>query len=130
MATGGRGGEQGVMSGHNAVADPKRSVIFTADDFGLADALNDAVVLAHRRGLLSCASLMAAGPRTDAALGLARDLPGLCLGVHLTLIQGRAALPPEAVPHLVDSRGFFPSNPMAAGWPCQFHPLRAQSKRV
>jgi hopanoid biosynthesis associated protein HpnK len=93
-----------------------KSVIFTADDFGLADGLNDAVVLSHRRGLLSCASLMAAGPRTQAALSLARGLPGLCLGVHLTLIQGRAVLPPEAVPHLVDARGFFPSNPVATGW--------------
>ena len=59
---------------------------------------------------------MAAGPRTQAALGLARDLPGLCLGVHLTLIQGRAALPPKAVPHLVDARGFFPNDPVATGW--------------
>ena len=52
-----------------------KSVIFTADDFGLADALNGAVVLAHRQGLLACASLMAAGPRTQAALSLARDSP-------------------------------------------------------
>ena len=95
---------------------PEKSVIFTADDFGLADALNGAVVLSHRQGLLSCASLMAAGPRTQAALSLAKTLPGLCLGVHLTLIQGRAVLPPTAVPHLVDSRGFFPNAPVATGW--------------
>ena len=99
-----------------------KSVIFTADDFGLADALNGAVVLAHRQGLLSCASLMAAGPRTQAALDLARTLPGLCLGVHLTLIQGRAVLPPKAVPLLVDSRGFFPHNPVATGWRYFFQP--------
>lgn len=97
-------------------SSPDKSVIFTADDFGLADALNGAVVLAHRQGLLSCASLMAAGPRTPAALSLAKTLPGLCLGVHLTLIQGRAVLPPAAVPHLVDSRGFFPNHPVATGW--------------
>ena len=95
---------------------PDKSVIFTADDFGLADALNGAVVVSHRQGLLSCASLMAAGPRTQAALSLARTLPGLCLGVHLTLIQGRAVLPPKAAPHLVDSRGFFPNHPVATGW--------------
>jgi hopanoid biosynthesis associated protein HpnK len=94
----------------------EKSVIFTADDFGLADALNGAVVLAHRQGLLSCASLMAAGPRTQAALGLARDLPGLCLGVHLTLVQGQAVLPPPAIPHLVNSQGFFPHDPVATGW--------------
>ena len=99
-----------------------KSVIFTADDFGLADALNGAVVLAHRQGLLACASLMAAGPRTQAALSLARTLPNLCLGVHLTLIQGRAVLPPEAVPLLVDSRGFYPHNPVATGWRYFFQP--------
>jgi hopanoid biosynthesis associated protein HpnK len=97
-------------------ASSEKSVIFTADDFGLADALNGAVVLSHRQGLLSCASLMAAGPRTQAALSLARAHLGLCLGVHLTLIQGRATLPPEAVPLLVDSRGGFPNNPVATGW--------------
>jgi hopanoid biosynthesis associated protein HpnK len=101
---------------------PDKSVIFTADDFGLADALNGAVVLAHRQGLLACASLMAAGPRTQAALDLARTLPGLCLGVHLTLIQGRAVLPPKAVPLLVDSRGFFPNNPVTTGWRYFFKP--------
>jgi chitin disaccharide deacetylase len=104
------------MADQDQLTETKRSVIFTADDFGLADALNDAVVLAHRRGLLSGASLMAAGPRTGAALNLARDFPDLCLGVHLTLIQGRAVLPPAAAPHLVDSQGFFPNNPVATGW--------------
>jgi hopanoid biosynthesis associated protein HpnK len=100
-------------------AMPDRSdkfVIFTADDFGLADALNGAVALAHRQGVLRCASLMATGPRTRAALHLARELPDLCLGVHLTLIQGRSVLPPPALPHLVNSQGFFPHNPVAAGW--------------
>jgi hopanoid biosynthesis associated protein HpnK len=94
----------------------EKYVIFTADDFGLADALNVAVALAHRQGLLRCASLMAAGPRTREALSLARQLPGLCLGVHLTLIQGRASLPPPAIPHLVNGEGFFPNNPVATGW--------------
>jgi hopanoid biosynthesis associated protein HpnK len=97
-------------------ASPDKAAIFTADDFGLADALNGAVGLAHRQGLLSCASLMAGGPRAQAALDLARTLPHLCLGVHLTLIRGRAVLPPAAVPHLVDSRGFFPHHSVATGW--------------
>jgi hopanoid biosynthesis associated protein HpnK len=101
---------------------PTRSVIFTADDFGLSDALNGAVVLAHRRGVLRCASLMAAGPRTAVAVRLARELPGLCLGVHLTLIQGQAVLPPQDLPRLVDSRGQFLNDPVAAGWRYFFEP--------
>ena len=102
--------------------NPSRTVIFTADDFGLSGALNDAVLLAHRLGVLGCASLMAGAPRAPEALGLARDLPGLCLGVHLTLIQGRAVLSPEKIPHLVDSEGRFPSHPVAAGWRYFFQP--------
>ncbi|HEY9073257.1 MAG TPA: hopanoid biosynthesis-associated protein HpnK, partial [Desulfobaccales bacterium] len=90
--------------------------IFTADDFGLSPALNGAVALAHQHGLLRCASLMAAGPQVEAAFRQARELPNLCLGVHLTLIQGRAVLPPEKIPHLVDNQGRFLHHPVATGW--------------
>ncbi len=103
-------------------ADSSRTVIFTADDFGLAESLNHAVALAHRQGVLRSASLMAGAPRTSQALDLARDLPDLCLGVHLTLIQGRAVSPPGKIPRLVDSRGWFPNQPVAAGWRYFFRP--------
>jgi chitin disaccharide deacetylase len=93
-----------------------KAVIFTADDFGLSDALNGAVALAHRQGLLRSATLMAAAPRTQAALALSQALPGLCLGVHLTLIQGQAVLPPQYLPHLVNPEGFFQNDPVATGW--------------
>jgi hopanoid biosynthesis associated protein HpnK len=101
---------------------PSRIVIFTADDFGLSEALNGAVALAHRRGLLRCASLMAGAPAAAPALVLARELPELCLGVHLTLIQGRAVLPPPAIPNLVDSQGNFPNSPVMTGWRYYFRP--------
>jgi hopanoid biosynthesis associated protein HpnK len=93
-----------------------KTVIFTADDFGMSPALNGAVVLAHRQGMLRCASLMVTGPAVEQAVALARDLPELCLGVHLTLIQGRSVLPPKDIPHLVDSQGNFFNNPVQAGW--------------
>ena len=119
--------------------DSPRTVIFTADDFGLSPALNGAVGLAHRYGLLRNAGLMAAGPHAAAAFRLARELPGLCLGVHLTLIQGRSVLPPENIPHLTDSRGRFPNDPVQVGWRYFFQPrllpeikaeLRAQIETV
>ena len=93
-----------------------RRVMFTADDFGLSPSLNAAVALAHRFGLLRNASLMPGGPAFDQAVALSRDLPSLCLGVHLTLIQGRAVLPPGNIPHLVDSEGRFPNDPAGTGW--------------
>jgi len=104
------------------LAPPPRLVIFTADDFGLAAPLNDAVALAHRQGLLKCASLMVAAPAAAGALALARDLPELCLGLHLTLIQGRAVLPPRHLPRLVDSQGRFPDSPVATGMRYYFRP--------
>jgi chitin disaccharide deacetylase len=100
----------------SSVPRPPRTVIFTADDFGLSAALNGAVALAHRQGLLRGASLMAAGPQTAAAFRLARELPGLCLGVHLTLIQGRSVLPQREIPHLVDNEGHFLNHPVTTGW--------------
>lgn len=90
--------------------------MFTADDFGLSPALNNAVALAHRFGLLRNASLMPGGPAFSQAVTLSRQLPSLCLGVHLTLIQGRAVLPPKTIPRLVDSQGRFPTNPVGTGW--------------
>lgn len=100
----------------------RRLVIFTADDFGLSEAINGAVALAYRQGVLRCASLMVGAPRAAAALALARDLPQLCLGVHLTLVQGRAALPPRHLPGLVDSQGSFANHPVKTGLRYFFQP--------
>ena len=90
--------------------------MFTADDFGMSPSLNNAVALAHCFGVLRNASLMPAGSSFAHAIALSRQFPTLCLGVHLTLIQGRAVLPPGRIPHLVDSRGHFPTDPIQTGW--------------
>ncbi len=100
----------------------RRLVIFTADDFGLSPAINAAVALAHSQGVLRSASLMVAGPRAPEAMALARELPHLCLGVHLTLIQGRAVLPPRHLPRLVDSQGYFANHPVTTGMRYFFQP--------
>ena len=97
-------------------------VIFTADDFGMSPALNGAVALAHRQGVFRCASLMPGGPRAEEAYALARDLPDLIIGVHLTLIQGRSILPADAVPRLVDAQGCFPNSPVRTGWRYFYRP--------
>ncbi len=92
-----------------------RRVIITGDDFGLAPAVNAAIIRAHREGVLTCASLMSNGPAWQEAVELAKTCPDLCLGLHLTLIQGRAVLAPHRLPHLVDSQGAFRRQPVGAG---------------
>lgn len=68
-------------------------VIVHADDFGLHPALNNAVVFAHRCGLVTSASMMPLGPAFADALRQTQELPGLDLGLHFTLV-GVQHLPP------------------------------------
>ncbi len=84
-------------------------LIITADDFGLHTWVNMAVERAYREGVLSAASLMVAAPGAADAVARARANPGLRVGLHLVLADGRAMLPPSEVPDLVDGAGTFGS---------------------
>jgi chitin disaccharide deacetylase len=81
--------------------------ILNADDFGLSPGINRGIIEAHRDGIVTSASLMAVGDAFDEAVTLAREHPGLSLGVHLTLIEGVPVLPPQMIPSLVASDGRF-----------------------
>lgn len=82
-------------------------LIVTADDFGLHPAVNEAVERGCRDGVLQAASLMVAAPAAADAVARARRLPALAVGLHLVLTDGRALLPPERIPDLVDACGRF-----------------------
>jgi chitin disaccharide deacetylase len=80
-------------------------LIVTADDFGLAPEINEAVEQAHRSGILTAASLMVAGPAAADAVRRARTMPQLRTGLHLVLVEGQAALDPEQIAQLTDKHG-------------------------
>jgi len=84
-----------------------RGIIVTADDFGAAVPVNEAVEQAHRDGVLTAASLMVTGAALTDAVERARRMPELGVGLHLVLVDGRPALPPEQVPALVGPDGRF-----------------------
>jgi chitin disaccharide deacetylase len=84
-----------------------RTLVVTGDDFGLTPGINEGIVQAHRRGILTHSSVMAAAPFAPEALQLARETPSLSLGVHLVLADGRPCLPPHRVRTLVDGDGRF-----------------------
>jgi hopanoid biosynthesis associated protein HpnK len=92
-----------------------RRAIFTADDFGLDEAVNEAVERAHRDGILTSASLMVTAPAAADAVARARRLPGLAVGLHLVLVQGTPALPRAEAAPLLRADGAFPDSPAAAG---------------
>ena len=96
-------------------ATPRRLIV-NADDFGRSASINQAVIRAHRAGILTTASLMVNEPAFEEAAALARENPELGVGLHLTLLCGHSALPPEQIPGLVNARGEFTNNPARAGF--------------
>jgi hopanoid biosynthesis associated protein HpnK len=93
----------------------RRRLIVNADDFGRSRSINAAVIRAHREGILTSASLMVNEPACAEAVALARENPRLGVGLHLTLLLGHSALPPERIPGLVNRRGEFSDNPVSTG---------------
>jgi len=92
-----------------------KRLIVTADDFGLALSVNEAVEEGHRRGILTAASLMVTGEAAADAIARAKRMPRLGVGLHLVLVDGSPALPAEQVPDLVGRDGRFSRDVFAMG---------------
>ena len=104
-----------------------KQLIVTADDFGAAIEVNQAVERAHRNGILSGASLMVTGSAAQDAVARALTMPNLRVGLHLVLVEGKPVLPVSAVPDLVDASGHFRTDMARAGAAMFFLPkVRAQ----
>jgi hopanoid biosynthesis associated protein HpnK len=99
-----------------------KRVIFSADDFGLSEAVNEGIQRAHRDGILRSASLMVAAPAAADAVKRARAMPGLRVGLHLVVIEGPCVLSPAEIPTLVDPAGQFPSDQLGLGLRYAFQP--------
>jgi hopanoid biosynthesis associated protein HpnK len=97
-------------------------LITTGDDFGLAEAVNEAIEIAHRDGILAAASLMVGGAAVGDAIERARRVPTLRIGLHVVLVEGRPVLPPDVVPDLVGDDGEFHRNLTASGFRFFFQP--------
>jgi predicted glycoside hydrolase/deacetylase ChbG (UPF0249 family) len=67
-----------------------------ADDFGFTRDVNQGIIEAHRRGILTATTLMATGPAFDDAVRLARENPSLDIGCHLVLVGPRPFPPTVA----------------------------------
>jgi chitin disaccharide deacetylase len=95
-------------------ARPMRLVV-NADDFGISEGVNEAVVRAFREGVLKSCSLLVTGPAFDHAVRLAKGNRGLAVGIHLVTVMGRPVLPSSQIPNLLDEEGNFLDNPRSAG---------------
>ena len=78
-----------------------RLLIVNADDFGYTTDVNEGIIEAHTRGILTAATLMANGDAFADAVRLARAHPDLDLGCHLVLVGGASLLSGRAYPRSV-----------------------------
>lgn len=65
-----------------------KQLIVTADDFGLCAEVNQAVIEAHTKGILTAASLMVAAPAAKEAVVMAKSHPTLKVGLHFVCVDG------------------------------------------
>jgi hopanoid biosynthesis associated protein HpnK len=98
-------------------------LIVTADDFGLAPEVNAAVETAHKDGILTAASLMIGAPAAADAIGRARRMPSLKVGLHIVLTDGYPVSPASRLPNLVDRSGRFRSDMGGASVRIFFDPM-------
>ncbi len=105
-------------------------LIINADDFGMSDAVNNAIERAHQYGTLTSTSLMMGEPACTNAVATARRNPGLAVGLHVTVTADHAILPREVNPRLVDQERRLRTNPLAAGLAYRFSaPVKDQLRR-
>ena len=93
--------------------DDARLLIINADDFGMCNAINEAIIRTLKEGVVRSTSLMAPCPWALHAMRFLKDHPDTPFGVHLTAISDPAdyrwgpVTAREKAPSLVDQAGYF-----------------------
>lgn len=88
-----------------------KRLIVNADDLGRTEGINEGIFDAHRRGIVTSATMMVNYPAARRVAVLSRDSPALGIGLHVALSGGVPTLPPEQVRSIVDANGMLPAKP-------------------
>ncbi len=91
-------------------------LIVNADDFGLTEGTNRAIVDAHCSGIVTSTSLLANGYAFEHAVRLAHATPSLGVGVHLSLTEG-----PPVAENVIEQ--LWPANKFAGELPLSNQPF-------
>jgi predicted glycoside hydrolase/deacetylase ChbG (UPF0249 family) len=92
-----------------------KQLIVTADDYGLAQSVNEAIEGCFANGVVRATCVMANMPEYAQAAALKQRFPQHSVGIHWNLTQGRPVLSPSSVSSLVRADGsFYPS--LRARW--------------
>jgi hopanoid biosynthesis associated protein HpnK len=86
-----------------------KQLIVNGDDFGLHPSVNEGIIASHVGGCLTSTTIMAGGNAFDHAVSLAKQYPGLGIGVHLALV-GTSPVARGNIPTLLTRNGTLYSN--------------------
>jgi predicted glycoside hydrolase/deacetylase ChbG (UPF0249 family) len=81
-------------------------LIVNADDFGLTNGVNEAILELNAAGALTSATLMATGQSFRSAVHAAFAQTTLDVGCHVVLVDGTPVLPHTQIPSLAFADGF------------------------
>ena len=88
--------------------DPRSiKCIFNADDFGLSQSVNSAIIEMMEMGCVTSATILANGKAFDHAIAAARHFPRCSFGVHLNLTQFAPLSEQCALWSILDANGDF-----------------------
>lgn len=82
-------------------------LIIHADDFGLTETINEGIIHAYTKGIVTSTSIAANGSAFKHAVELHRLNPKLDVGIHLTLIEEWPLLETNQISSLVNQNGQF-----------------------
>jgi len=88
-----------------------RNLIVNADDLGWTAGVNRGIAEAHRNGIVTSTSILANGAAFADGVKAAGELPGLGVGVHLNLSDGKPVAPPGQGNSLLNEAGEFSGGP-------------------
>ena len=84
-----------------------KKLIINADDFGLTGGINKGIILAHKKGILTSATLIPNMSGFEEAVTLAKENKTLGVGIHLNIIRGKPVSDPQKVETLLNNKGNF-----------------------
>jgi chitin disaccharide deacetylase len=79
--------------------------VISADDFGLSDGRNRGIIECFRKGAVTSASVCANGAAFEEAVLLAKQNPGLDIGLHIVLTGEKPLSAPSRIRSLIDKEG-------------------------
>jgi len=87
-----------------------KRLIVTADDLGLSEQINAAIMEAYDHGIVTSTCVLVGASAWEAGIDAAMKRPGLSLGLHLSFVQGKPVCPVHLIPTLAADNGHLPSS--------------------